>query len=310
MKKLLVIEAGSSRTSAILLEYIATRIVRSEEFVCGSNQLAIKNTFNSACWESVLNQLLGFFRRNNNLKNCAVILSLPRGIITYEHELSERSKRNLLKTQKEKQKKTKDLVLSPLCGEQEIFWPLLSVETYKQIFSSFRSARLKLQNIFPALPGLARYAEVPNFALINLGGRGTDIMIFQQKELRQTTSLPIGGEHVIHDISIVQRLREDESRNIFFRFDRLFESYFNKTDDLLVKIIDQRIAELFRLLKAELTLPLETIYICGGLANCAKLPEYLESFLKTKVVNLNEKVSEHSFLFLPCYAMAEQYLQR
>lgn len=310
MKKLLVIEAGTSKTSAILLEYIATRIVRSEEYVCGSNQLVIKNTFNSACWQNILSQLLGLFRRNNNLKNCAVILSLPRNIITYEHELSDRSNHNLFKIQKEKQKKTKDLILSPLYGNQKIFWPLLSAETYKQIFSSFRSAQLKLQDIFPALPGLARYAESSNFALINLGGRGTDILAFQQKELRQITSLPIGGENVIRDISVVQQLREDESRNKFFRFDRLFESYFNKTEDLLVKIIDQRIAELFRLLKAELTLPLETIYLCGGLANCAKLPEYLENFLKTKVVNLNEKVSEHSFLFLPCYVMAEQYLQR
>lgn len=309
MRRVLAIDPGTSKTAAVLLEHIGNKIVRSEEFVCGSNQVMVKNNFNFSLWQNVVREALSYFSRNNKLKNCDTVITLPRGLINFERETYDRKKANLKKLLRLREKDQLKVYLEPLLGRHEIFWPFITRTLYLGLLDFFRRERLKLRQIYFSLPFYSAFAEPDNFAILNLGGRGCDMLLYQQKELQRIVSFQAGGEQVVNDIALVQQVSENLARNKFFSTDRLFESFFKKSDDLLVRIIDERIAEIFRLIKSELSLPVEAIYITGGLANCSRLPELLENFLKIKVVNLNEKIQERSFLFLNAYLMAEHYIR-
>lgn len=283
MNNLLAIDFGTSKTAALWLDCQGPNILKAEEFVFGNNQIVNKNNFNLLNWQNSLEQVLKRLNNKKHLRKAEIVISLPEIIFTPEQKNTPQGNINLAKDYKK-------------------------AEIFAKINKVFKQNKMRLPNIFYPLPFYQKYAEVENFILLNLGGRFSQLLIYKNRQLQKNELIPVGGEQVIHDIAVVLQVSENEARECFFNFGKLFESVFNSSEDLLTKIIDERLKELFVLIKQRLDASTETIYLFGGLANCPKLPQYLESYLKTKIVSLNDKLGR-SFLFEQAYLLAENYLK-
>jgi len=315
MRKYLVIDCGTSKTAALLFGEHRQKIVNAAEYVCGSNQIVTKNNFNFAVWQSVLTQILDYFKQGHNLKNVLVILTLPGSLLTFCRETIDQKKFKPEKIWKELQKNEQALLLPPLLNSTlnlptEIFWPKLKRDIFIQLDKYFQDKNLKLSQIYYGLPFYQQHLDAANYALINLGGRSIDVLIYQNNNLQKINILPIGGEQVVRDIAVVLQVSEDEARQKLFEFKNLFDSFINKGEETLTGVIDERVREIFRLIKNSINLPVDRLYLCGGLANCSKLPEFLQNYLQLKTVNLNEKITRNSFLFEQAYLTAEYFLAR
>ncbi|WP_100487600.1 cell division protein FtsA [Sporolactobacillus pectinivorans] len=106
-------------------------------------------------------------------------------------------------------------------------------------------------------------------ALVDIGGGATSVAVFDQGTLLSTFELPIGGNHVTKDISIIQRVPMEEAEQLKIKHGAASVKAASSEDTFtasqigsakkqmlnqgdLAEIIEARIGELFDIVSAEL----------------------------------------------------------
>ena len=142
-------------------------------------------------------------------------------------------------------------------------------------------------------------------ACIDIGGGSTSIAIFQNGHLTASSVIPVGGDHVTKDLSIVLKTPTDQAEKIKLEYGHAF--YDNASEDELFEvpvigsdtkeqysqkyiseIIGVRLEELFELILDELyrlgvqDLP-GGVVLTGGMAKLEGLSELARNILQTRV---------------------------
>lgn len=142
-------------------------------------------------------------------------------------------------------------------------------------------------------------------ALIDLGGGSTTIAFFEQGQLKATTMLPIGGDHITKDISIGLRTSTENAENIKIKYGHAFydeaseeevfsvpiigsdqHQQFNQLE--ISDIIEARLEEILELVVEEMKrlgirdLPGGYV-LTGGIANMQGVLELAEEILQSRV---------------------------
>jgi len=142
-------------------------------------------------------------------------------------------------------------------------------------------------------------------AFIDLGGGSTTITVFEEGLLTHTGVIPIGGDHITKDISIVLKTPTEQAEQIKHQFghayyddasdDELFEVPIVGTDStdqysqrFISEIIGARLEELFELVIDELArlgvrdLP-GGVVLTGGVAKLEGIAQLARQILQTRV---------------------------
>ncbi len=171
-------------------------------------------------------------------------------------------------------------------------------------------AGLQIRDIYPQPLAAGYYALTEDeknhgTACIDIGGGSTSIAIFQDGHLVASTVIPVGGDHVTKDLSIVLKTPTDQAEKIKLEYGHAF--YDNASEDELFEvpvigsdtkeqysqkyiseIIGVRLEELFELILDEFyrlgvqDLP-GGVVLTGGMAKLEGLPELARNILQTRV---------------------------
>lgn len=171
-------------------------------------------------------------------------------------------------------------------------------------------AGLQIRDIYPQPLAAGYYALTEDeknhgTACIDIGGGSTSIAIFQDGHLIASTVIPVGGDHVTKDLSIVLKTPTDQAEKIKLEYGHAF--YDNASEDELFEvpvigsdtkeqysqkyiseIIGVRLEELFELILDEFyrlgvqDLP-GGVVLTGGMAKLEGLPELARNILQTRV---------------------------
>lgn len=142
-------------------------------------------------------------------------------------------------------------------------------------------------------------------ALIDIGGGSTTIAVFDQGNLRATTVLPLGGEHITKDLSIGLRTSTEDAEKIKLKYGHAFydeaseeevfsvpiigsdqHQQFNQLE--VADIIEARMEEIFELVQNELNrmgirdLPGGYV-LSGGVANMQGVLELAQVIFQNRV---------------------------
>ncbi|MGI2327287.1 cell division protein FtsA [Planococcus sp. YIM B11945] len=142
-------------------------------------------------------------------------------------------------------------------------------------------------------------------ACIDMGGGSTSISVFQNGHLTASSVIPVGGDHVTKDLSIVLKTPTDQAERIKVEYGHAF--YDNASEDemfevpvigsdtreqysqkYISEIIGVRLEELFELILDELyrlgvqDLP-GGVVLTGGMAKLEGLSELARNILQTRV---------------------------
>ncbi|WP_442599416.1 cell division protein FtsA [Neobacillus sp. D3-1R] len=142
-------------------------------------------------------------------------------------------------------------------------------------------------------------------ALIDIGGGSTTIAIFDQGNLRATSVLPLGGEHITKDISIGLRTSTEDAEKIKIKYGHAFyddasedevfsvpiigsdqHQQFNQLE--VADIIEARLEEIFELVQNELKrmgirdLP-GGFVLSGGVANMQGVLDLAQDIFQNRV---------------------------
>lgn len=142
-------------------------------------------------------------------------------------------------------------------------------------------------------------------ALIDIGGGSTTVSVFEDGFIKGTALLPIGGDHITKDISIVLRTTTDDAElakikhgQAFYDFAQEDEVFTlpvigsNQKEEynqlILSDIIEARLVELFELVHNELKkMGVEDLpggyVLTGGTANMQGLPELAQTIFQNRV---------------------------
>ncbi|WP_422123597.1 cell division protein FtsA [Planococcus sp. X10-3] len=171
-------------------------------------------------------------------------------------------------------------------------------------------AGLQIRDIYPQPLAAGYYALTEDeknhgTACIDIGGGSTSIAIFQDGHLIASSVIPVGGDHVTKDLSIVLKTPTDQAEKIKLDYGHAF--YDNASEDELFEvpvigsdtkeqysqkyiseIIGVRLEELFELILDEFyrlgvqDLP-GGVVLTGGMAKLEGLPELARNILQTRV---------------------------
>jgi len=157
-------------------------------------------------------------------------------------------------------------------------------------------------------------------ALIDLGFEKTSLGLFKNLALANSTTIPIGINHIVKDISKVCSLSTNESKNILKDFDFSFKDnnkffddanylrkvYFKNSNfrkiskSLLLNIIKERINEIFEIIKknmlfSEFSQSFGTkTFITGGGSNLNNIETFCTEFFHEEVYKLGKIDKENS----------------
>ena len=67
-------------------------------------------------------------------------------------------------------------------------------------------------------------------ALIDIGGGSTTIALFEQGDLKSTTVLPVGGDHITKDFSIGLRTSSEDAEKIKLKYGHAFYDHASEDE--------------------------------------------------------------------------------
>ncbi|MBA4537603.1 cell division protein FtsA [Bacillus aquiflavi] len=142
-------------------------------------------------------------------------------------------------------------------------------------------------------------------ALVDIGGGSTTIAVFEQGDLKATTVLPVGGDHITKDLSIGLKTTTEDAEEIKVKYGHAFyddasqdevfsvpiigsdqHQQFNQLE--IADIIEARMEEILELIVHELRLlgvqDLPGGYVLtGGVTNMQGVPELAQVVLQSRV---------------------------
>lgn len=164
---------------------------------------------------------------------------------------------------------------------------------------------ITLQPLAAGAFALSKDEQELGVALIDLGGGSTTIAYFEQGQLKATTMLPIGGDHITKDLSIGLRTSTEDAEKIKVKYGHAFyddaseeevfsvpiigsdqHQQFNQLE--ISDIIEARMEEILELVLQEIKrlgirdLPGGYV-LTGGVANMQGVLELAEEILQNRV---------------------------
>ncbi|MDQ0270326.1 cell division protein FtsA [Cytobacillus purgationiresistens] len=142
-------------------------------------------------------------------------------------------------------------------------------------------------------------------ALIDIGGGSTTIAVFEQGVLKETTVLPVGGDHITKDLSIGLRTSTEDAEKIKVKYGYAYYDHASEEEVFSVPIIgsdqhqqfnqleisdiiEARMEEIFDLIQHEVKrlgaddLPGGYV-LCGGVANTQGLLELAQVVFQNRI---------------------------
>ena len=153
---------------------------------------------------------------------------------------------------------------------------LADTEYVKQLKSVFKKANLEIDEMIPV--SLAERNVVldtnelkDNILLLDIGAGNTEIGVFEGSKFIYTNTIPIGGDNITKDISLVLNISEDEADKLKRQYGLALRSFIDNDTDIilntysgetrnrtiksseLIEIIEARVEEIFALVNKDIT---------------------------------------------------------
>lgn len=146
----------------------------------------------------------------------------------------------------------------------------------RQLNSIFKKAGLEIDGIVPVTLAernlmLDSNEMHDNIALLDVGAGNTDIGVFEGSTFVYTNSIPLGGDNITNDISMVLNISEEEADKLKRQYGLALKSFIDNDNDIilntckdsnknkiiksseLIEIIEARIEELFSIINKDIT---------------------------------------------------------
>ena len=146
----------------------------------------------------------------------------------------------------------------------------------KQLNLIFKRAGLEIDGIVPITLAernliLDNNELHDNIMLLDIGAGNTDIGVFEGNTFLYTDSIPVGGDNITNDISLVLNISEEESDKLKRQYGLALKSFIDNDNDIilntckdtnksriiksseLIEIIEARIEEIFTIINKKIT---------------------------------------------------------
>ena len=153
---------------------------------------------------------------------------------------------------------------------------LADKEYIKQLYNIFKKAGLEIDGIVPVALAernlmLDNNELTDNVMLLDIGAGNTEIGVFTGNAFVYTNTIPLGGDSITSDISLVLSISEEEADRLKRQYGLAMKSYIDNDNEIilntykgesktraiksseLIEIIEARIEEIFSLVNKEIT---------------------------------------------------------
>jgi len=153
---------------------------------------------------------------------------------------------------------------------------LADKEYVRQLSSIFKKAGIEIDAIVPATLAqrnlvLDKNELHDNIMLLDIGAGNTDIGVFEGEKFVYTNTIPIGGDSITSDISLVLNISEDEADKLKRQYGLALKSFIDNDNDIilntckddnkskiiksseLIEIIEARIEEIFSMVNKDIS---------------------------------------------------------
>ena len=151
---------------------------------------------------------------------------------------------------------------------------LADKEYVKKLASIFKKAGIEVDGIIPTVLAernliLDKNELNDNVMLLDVGAENTDIGIFEGNVFKYTNTIPLGGNNITHDISLVLNISEEEAEKLKRQYGLALRSFIDNDNEItlntcksenktiksseLIEIMEARIEEIFLIINKEIT---------------------------------------------------------
>ena len=153
---------------------------------------------------------------------------------------------------------------------------LADKEYIRQLTGIFKRVGIEIDGIVPTALAeknlmLDTNELYDNVMLLDIGAGNTEIGIFEGNTFTYTNTIPLGGDNITHDISLVLNISEDEAEKLKRQYGLALKSFIDNDNEImlntckdenrnkviksseLIEIIEARIEEIFTIINKDIT---------------------------------------------------------
>lgn len=188
----------------------------------------------------------------------------------------------------------------------------------KLLYSVFKKADIDIDGIVPVTLAeknlvLDEADQKDSIMLIDIGAQNTDYGIFDGNNFIYTNGIPVGGQSITNDLSIVLNISVEEAEKLKKQYNLALKSYIENDQDVIlnsskddkrvvkssnvVEIIEARVEQIFDLINKDITAKglktnINTIVLTGeGITNITKSDIVAKIAFKIPVKMASNKVA-------------------
>ena len=153
---------------------------------------------------------------------------------------------------------------------------LANKDYVRQLTSIFKRVGIEIDGIVPTALAernlmLDTNELYDNVMLLDIGAGNTEIGVFEGNTFTYTNTIPLGGDNITHDISLVLNISEEEAERLKRQYGLALKSFIDNDNEImlntckdesrnkviksseLIEIIEARIEEIFSLINKDIT---------------------------------------------------------
>ena len=152
---------------------------------------------------------------------------------------------------------------------------ILADKEYVRIMANiFKKAGIEIDGIIPTVLAernliLDKNELNDNVMLLDVGAENTDIGVFEGNVFKYTNTIPLGGNNITHDISLVLNISEEEAEKLKRQYGLALRSFIDNDNEItlatcknenkviksseLIEIMEARIEEIFLIINKEIS---------------------------------------------------------
>lgn len=153
---------------------------------------------------------------------------------------------------------------------------LANKDYVRQLTSIFKRVGIEIDGIVPTALAernlmLDTNELYDNVMLLDIGAGNTEIGVFEGNTFIYTNTIPLGGDNITHDISLVLNISEEEAERLKRQYGLALKSFIDNDNEImlntckdesrnkviksseLIEIIEARIEEIFSLINKDIT---------------------------------------------------------
>ena len=153
---------------------------------------------------------------------------------------------------------------------------LANKDYVRQLTSIFKRVGIEIDGIVPTALAernlmLDTNELYDNVMLLDIGAGNTEIGVFEGNMLVYTNTIPLGGDNITHDISLVLNISEEEAEKLKKQYGLALKSFIDNDNEImlntckddnrnkviksseLIEIIEARIEEIFAIINKDIT---------------------------------------------------------